>query len=144
MIIRNSAKAIVIHNGRLLVTREHDADGDFYLLPGGGQHPGETLPETVRRECLEETGVQIEAGELLLIRECFLTEGVHRVEFMFACRFLSDGHTAANPDTAQTGVEWLPVANLLELPLYPETLREAIINHHHGTSNQPLYAGVMK
>ena len=31
-------------------------NGEYYSLPGGGQHTYETLHEAVIRECLEETG----------------------------------------------------------------------------------------
>jgi len=53
---RNSAKAIVINNGKLLVNRCHSRFGEYFTLPGGGQRTGEMLTETVRRELLEETG----------------------------------------------------------------------------------------
>ncbi|SFS80487.1 hypothetical protein SAMN05444972_10842 [Marininema halotolerans] len=49
MKIRNSAKAILIHENKLLVIKHKDQDGIFYLLPGDGQIPGETLPGTVKR-----------------------------------------------------------------------------------------------
>jgi hypothetical protein len=39
--IRNSAKAIVIRDGYLLSIRNRDADGDWYILPGGGQNHGD-------------------------------------------------------------------------------------------------------
>ena len=56
MSARNSAKGLVIHNGKLLVNRCVSRYGEYYALPGGGQHTGEMLSETVRRELLEETG----------------------------------------------------------------------------------------
>jgi ADP-ribose pyrophosphatase YjhB (NUDIX family) len=45
--IRNSTKAIIIKNGCLLTVKGIDSDGDWYLLPGGGQNPGETLKEAL-------------------------------------------------------------------------------------------------
>ena len=56
MSARNSAKAVVINNGKLLVNRCHSRFGEYFTLPGGGQRTGEMLTETVRRELLEETG----------------------------------------------------------------------------------------
>lgn len=48
--IRVSAKAMIIQNGRLLVTKNVDDRGLFYVLPGGGQQPGEPLPLALKRE----------------------------------------------------------------------------------------------
>ncbi len=45
---------VIIKEGRLLVTKE-DKD-DFYKIPGGKVHEGETLEETCLREFTEETG----------------------------------------------------------------------------------------
>ena len=59
MAIRNSAKAIVIDRGRILLNRCTSRFGEYYALPGGGQNPGETLIETVKRELLEETGYEV-------------------------------------------------------------------------------------
>ncbi len=32
---RISAKAVVVHDGALLVIRKKDTDGDYFILPGG-------------------------------------------------------------------------------------------------------------
>ncbi|TKI88250.1 NUDIX domain-containing protein, partial [Bacillus wiedmannii] len=72
MEIRNSVKAILVHEGKLLVTTYEDEDGIYHLLPGGGQKIGETLDRTLKRECLEETGIEVKEGNLLFIRECFM------------------------------------------------------------------------
>lgn len=143
MRLRNSAKAIVIHEEKLLVTKLKDQDDIYYLLPGGGQEPGEILPETVKRECLEETGIEVEVGELILLREYFLDKGVHGVEFMFSCKFIGERSGILQPDDNQIGIEWIPIQELKKLPLYPTALRESIINYHNGQS-LIVYAGEMK
>ena len=55
MPVRNSAKALVLNDGKILVNRCVSRFGDYYALPGGGQREGETLLEAVRRELLEDT-----------------------------------------------------------------------------------------
>lgn len=134
--IRNSAKAIIIRDGCLLATRNVDEEGDWYLLPGGGQQPGETLTQALRRECQEEIGANVEIGDLKLVREYIGknheyadSDGdAHQVEFMFECRVSADyepqnGHAA---DTYQTGVDWLPVSQLERYRLYPQRLKAAL------------------
>jgi 8-oxo-dGTP diphosphatase len=67
--IRNSVKAIIVRDGALLLIRKEDAQGTYYIFPGGGQEKFETMPETLRRECMEEIGVEVEVGALRCIRE---------------------------------------------------------------------------
>jgi ADP-ribose pyrophosphatase YjhB (NUDIX family) len=43
MYIRNSAKAIIISGDKILLTKNQDNEGYFYLFPGGGQEHGETI-----------------------------------------------------------------------------------------------------
>lgn len=130
--VRISAKAVVVADGRILLARHRDAEGDWYSLPGGGQRHGETLPEAVARECLEETGLHVAMGRLLFIRDYiadnheFADEnpGAHQVELMFQCDLLSDHapRLGDSPDEMQTGAEWVELARLTELMFYPKAL----------------------
>lgn len=62
-LVRTSAKALVIKDGCMLAIKLHDSDGDFYIMPGGGQAAGELLPATVQREVAEETGISVRAKD---------------------------------------------------------------------------------
>lgn len=146
--VRNSAKAVIIRDGRLLVTVNMDDDGPFYLLPGGGQRSGEPLPQCLQRECREEIGVDVIVGELAYVREYVgrnhefaATDGdAHQIEYMFVCRLPDgagprQGHT---PDGLQVGVEWLPLERLEATRLYPAALRPLLAA---GCAGGPVYLG---
>ncbi len=129
--IRVAAKAIVIRDGCVLVTRNLDDVGPFFLLPGGGQEHGETLPEALRREFMEEVGISIEVHDLVLVRDYiarnheFADEGdVHQLELCFRCTLLGDELPAngPNPDVWQVGVDWLDLSKLDAARLYPKVL----------------------
>lgn len=134
MKIRNSSKAVIIHNNKLLVTKLEEKNEVFYLLPGGGQKPGEMLKECLVRECTEETGYEIEVHELLFVRECFLDKGIHRVEFIF-CGILKEAGVTdgAVMDKNQIGIEWIEIENIMEEPLFPVGIRSLIKSYSKGT-----------
>ena len=138
MHVRNSGKAIVILERRLLVIKHRDSEGDWYSLPGGGQEPGETVTDALQRECLEELGVGVDVGPLRYIREYiganheFSREDAdsHQVDFVFECRLLADPAHArpSSPDPRQVGIAWLPLATLETSRLYPKELARLLLN----------------
>ena len=147
--IRNSAKSIIIVKDKLLAVRNIDTEGDWYLLPGGGQCHGETLHETLQRECKEEIGTEVQIGDIKFIREYIgkhhefaeSDSRLHQIEFMFECTVPIDyspvnGHV---PDAYQTGVVWLCLNNLSEYRLYPSVLKRILIDMTE--SNHPIYLG---
>ncbi len=134
MHLRNAAKAVIIRDGHLLTTKNVGVlDNLFYLLPGGGQDPGETLTEAIQRECMEELGVSIQVGELLFVREyiadnhefAHVDGGIHAIELMFRCALDTEDpiFSATLADTYQIGVEWLPLDALDDYSLYPQALK---------------------
>jgi len=129
--VRNSVKAIIIRDNRLLCIRKRDEIGHYYLLPGGGQEKDETFIEAVKRECIEELGAKIEVQSLKYIREYIgknhefgETDTAHQVEFMFECKLLEepDHRKACHQDEGQNGIEWVEITAEPEPRVYPKVL----------------------
>ncbi len=140
--IRNSAKAIIIHDGRILLICNRDRDGDYYILPGGGQNHGESLREALRRELMEEIGASVQIGDLKLVRDYIGTNHefaaydgeAHQVELMFECQ-VDPSYTPASgktPDVTQTGVVWVALSELAGHRLYPKVLSHILKNGISG------------
>ena len=145
--VRVSAKAIIVQDGKLLAIKCRDADGDYFVLPGGGQEYGETLPDALQRECREETGFEVSVGELVLVREYRgwrheFRDDQHAIELMFACviKGRDDGIAARNLDKAQIGIEWLDLGGLEANRLYPMALRGMLASLGNGAT-PPIYCG---
>lgn len=63
-----ATKAFIEFNGKILILRESSKylDGtqlNKYGVPGGRVNPGENFIESLKREILEETGLQISVGD---------------------------------------------------------------------------------
>jgi 8-oxo-dGTP pyrophosphatase MutT (NUDIX family) len=131
--IRNSAKAIIFRNGKMLATKIKDKDDIFYIMPGGGQEAGETLEEAVQREVAEEFGFHVKANSLEFVIEGVTGESFHRVDLVFLCEYIKEIPNAKIiGDLNQIGFDWLPVENLINEPLYPSRLRKQIMNLYNG------------
>lgn len=129
MSARNSAKAVVINNGKLLVNRCRSRFGEYYTLPGGGQRTGEMLTETVRREVLEETGYTVAPLRLSGIYERVSNRREdghgHKIYFIFLCK-LQSGEQAfpTETDRYQIGAEWIPLREASRKNLFPRAIRD--------------------
>ena len=130
--VRVSAKALVIRNGKILAIRLRDQDGDFYIMPGGGQTAGELLPDAVEREVAEETGLALKAQDVAFVIEGAEGEIHHRVDIVFRCELVGEIDVNRHPDHNQIGYEWLDIATLNRMPLYPSRLRRPIMDLYEG------------
>ncbi|WP_171169104.1 NUDIX domain-containing protein [Streptomyces sp. I05A-00742] len=133
-VIRNAASGLVVHDGRVLLLHGNTPRTTAYWLPGGGQHPGETLSECAAREVFEETGVRVTPGPVLLLREYIpyrhpevpaRPDARHRVEALFWCGVTDVPRTLGGPvpDRAQAGVVWVPLDGLSGLRINPVAYR---------------------
>lgn len=127
VLIRNSAKALIIEKDCLLAIEMQDEIGIFFILPVGGQDLGESLPDTVRRECREELGIEVPVHELCFVREHIHPEE-HRVEFMFRCSLNPRARDLmpTRPDLGQQGPVWIPLSDLPNRRFYPLGLRSLL------------------
>ena len=114
--------AIIIEDARVvLVKRAHPPLQAEWSIPGGVLEVGELVREAAVREAGEETGLIVEAGELLGVYDRVLRNAEKRVQYHyvlidFLCRRIS-GELRAGSDAAE--VRWftrdeLPGMNLAE------------------------------
>ena len=101
------AIAVVEHLGRLLIGRRaSDAPlAGLWEFPGGKVEPGETPQQAAVRECLEETGLDVEVGEPYPAVTHDYEHDRVRLLF-FACRPLDPEQSPTPP------FRWVPAAEL--------------------------------
>lgn len=99
--------------------------GGLWELPGGKVQVGEAYADALRRECVEELGVDIQVGELRW-------STVHRGKGLDVRLRIYDAwiKDATSPQCLAASAQlWLPVANLLPLTFCPadRELIEALV-----------------
>ncbi|HLI62096.1 MAG TPA: NUDIX hydrolase [Terriglobales bacterium] len=114
--------AVIVEGGRvLLVRRDTEPLRGEWSVPGGMLELGEKLRDGVRREALEETGLQVEPGEVLDVFDSIFTDGLGRTQYHYVlidylCRPLA-GEAQAGSDVSDVrwvSAEALPAMGLRE------------------------------
>lgn len=123
---RLSARAIILHQGRLLIVNAWPGGiSDLWCAPGGGVERGASLHANLAREIHEETGLTIAVGAPCLINEFHDPGGdFHQVDIYFRASI-----TGGDPNAAWTDPEgivehrrWVTEAELRTLRFKPDSL----------------------
>ncbi len=129
--IRNTSRALIISKNRILLQKKCHEGIISYCLPGGGQKTGESLVESLVRECLEEIGTEVSISRLAYITERLRNttqqeaDKRHIVEHIFECTVSAhyEAQNGPHPDKHQVDVEWIAIEQAKELSIAPAHLR---------------------
>ena len=127
---------VCIREGRILCIRK--TRGPYrgrYDLPGGTPEIGESLVETLKREMLEETGLQVSAIHKNTIRDVFVTVPeiacVHHKFVLFTIDVEEkDAQTVENFVTSEEkndskGIRWVPLEEVSVVNASPLVMEAA-------------------
>ncbi len=140
---RVAVRAILKHNDRLLLVNAY-AGGKHPLMcaPGGGVERGSALPDNLKREVYEETGLRITVGAPCLVNEFHDPKGdFHQVDIYFHCTL--QGSSEIDPhwqdvDAVVSRWQWVSAAELAHVPHKPDSLRAIAFGPHNAAIYDPL------
>ncbi|MCX6623341.1 MAG: NUDIX hydrolase [Acidobacteria bacterium] len=113
--------AVILRRNRvLLVERGREPLKGFWSLPGGVLEIGEALEDAIRREVLEETGLEITPFSIVEVFERILRDGEGKPEYHYVlidylCR-ITGGELRPGDDVSRC--EWVAAR---DLPTYKLT-----------------------
>lgn len=107
---------VIVSDGAiLLVQRGREPGRGLWAVPGGKVRRGETMRAAARREAREETGLDVEVGDVVWVGE-HIDDEHHLVLVDFAAS-VTGGRLAAADDADD--VRWVPLADTSGHPLTP-------------------------
>lgn len=134
---RLAARAIIVHERKLLLVNAYPASrsSDLWCAPGGGIETGKSLPDNLKREVYEETGLQVLVGNPALVNEFHDPKsGFHQVEIFFRCTIISgtldpEWH---DPEGIVTKRRFFTRDALQDIRLKPDSLPEIAFSPDHA------------
>ena len=150
---RIRAAAIVIEGDSVLLVRhQHDeinGGQSWWVPPGGGVEGEESLTECAKRETLEETGLSVELGRMVYVRE-FVEPGFHHCEVFFATAshsgMVATGGESGISDVDQVIKEarFVRRGEMEGMVIYPEELRREFWDDLADGFSGTRYLGIQK
>lgn len=123
----NIVSALIFDEARekIVLVKNENSGHPYWSLPGGELEENETLPEAVKRETKEETGLTVSVGDLNTIREVFFNKkGHHGLVFTFNARFLTGEIQINDPDNEILEAKWMNLHEANEvMPYLPEDIQ---------------------
>ncbi len=100
--LRLRVNGLLVEEDKILLIKHQMAeDRCFWNLPGGGMQYGSNVIENLKREFLEETGLEIRVKSFLFVHE-FLEPPLHAVELYFDVSKVNDNLTVRqDPELVQ-------------------------------------------
>lgn len=107
---------VIVEEGRLLLVRRGREPGrGLWAVPGGKVEPGEEMKVAARRETGEETGLDVEIGEVVWVGEV-IEPGYHIVLIDYAGEVIG-GELRQGDDADE--VRWVDLVEARDLALTP-------------------------
>lgn len=130
-------RAIIIKDNKILLMHRIKAEQEYWVFPGGGiEETDISNKEALKRECLEELGVEIEVKELFMEKPSLAPNAIGQMELFYKCNIIDGkvgtgtGPEFSNRDIEQYGtyeVVWVLISDLKGKNVYPYEIRDRVI-----------------
>jgi len=143
---RISAAGIVLHDNKILLVRyKFQEERSFLVGPGGGVEIEEGMHQALVREVMEETGIEVKPGKMLLVED-LLSRKYRMVKIWFLCSVVG-GQLSKTQEAAIEGivdVHWYSKDQLKNEVVYPSIIMETEWNAFYDDNWQAKYLALSK
>jgi 8-oxo-dGTP diphosphatase len=120
--IKVRAAGLLFDRGRILLVRHTKKQGSYWVIPGGGIEPGESVVSALEREMKEELGLGIKAGNLLFLDEVIRKEA-HNIDLYFDCTLNSKADIILEKGSSVSGFGFFSRKDMDSLEIRPPVHR---------------------
>lgn len=133
--MRTSVRAIIIQNNNILLIHRVKNNKEYWVFPGGGlEETDSSQEEGLKRECIEELGVDVQVGKF--IKQRMYDE--NQVDLFYECNIVGGVvGTGKGPeydrDVSISGVykvEWIQIKDLSRMNVFPVEIRDLVIENY--------------
>ena len=139
---RLAVRAVIVRDNKLLLVNAWpNGKSDLMCAPGGGVEPHASLPDNLKREVMEETGLSIDVGAVCLVNEFHSPErNFHQVDVYFRATITAGeiDHNWKDPENIVTDRQWVTQQQMAELWIKPDSLCDVAFNPDKQITYDPL------
>lgn len=133
---RLAVRAVLMQDNRLLLVNAWRDRDHLWCAPGGGVDAHASLPDNLRREVFEETGLDITVGKVCLVNEFNDVErDFHQVDIYFRCDLTAGAlrDDWQDPEGVVSHRRWVTRDQMAALTVKPDSLAHVAWDAPAGT-----------
>lgn len=133
--MRKAARAIIVHDNKLIVMHRNKFGKQYATLPGGNIEMGESAGQALHRELAEEVCIEYKNPRLVLIEHAGDPYGD---QYMFLCEYVH-GEPKLHPHSEEEQInklghnlykpDWLSLEDLITTEFVSRELKEKILHY---------------
>lgn len=124
--IRIRVAVVLEQEGKILLVLHKNYGETYWLLPGGGMEWGETIEECGMRELREETGLEVEIGDLLFVSEQIPAVCYPHVIVLYVRGRVVSGQLKVGEGESISDAQWFEFPQFPQQRIFPDISREVL------------------
>jgi 8-oxo-dGTP diphosphatase len=146
-------RSLILHDGHILLStataENKDFSQGFYFLPGGHVDHNESARDALKREIKEEMGYDIESDSLAAVLECSWDRKgstYHELNLVYVVD-IQNLNLKKPPNALDHAFQrfvWVPVKNLHNISILPETLTDVIYDTLKDGEKKKFYSQMLE
>ncbi len=124
--IRIRVAGILVKDNKILLVRHEKREKSYWLLPGGGVEMGESAGEALVREFMEEVGLKIEVGPLVLVQDSIPPDLHRQVLNLYFLVSAQKFDLKVTQDAVLKDAAFYPLEEFPSMPINPDVKAEIL------------------